>query len=251
MALLAAIWSLLLRRVYAQRVRAALPQVRDLWRRHSVMLLVLMLSTAQSAEVPSDALLKQLTAHDERMEKYLDTHAVLTHVTGHELDGDGKVAHMTTALIEQTRKNGQIDTRVVEAKRDDADDVEGEKERAAKRDKENKRTESPFAARNIGKYSFLVLDHEKPLHLAFVPKDGPQADVFVGEAWVDTEAGEVVKLTLKPSKNPPLVDRLDMVLEYDEHTDAGRMLSKFSFVGEGGVLMFKRRGNVEMTFSYP
>jgi hypothetical protein len=211
----------------------------------------LVLAMALSAESPPEELLKRLSEHDARMEKYLDAHVVVTHVNGRELDGDGKVTHTTTTVLESSRKDGQIHTKVVEAKKDGADDSEGEKERAAKRDKENRRTESPFAARNVGKYSFVVLGHDKLMHLGFGPKDGPKAEVMVGEAWVDPEAGEVVKLTLKPSKNPPFVDHLDMALEYDARTEAGRMVSKFTFAGAGGLLMFKRRGDATMSFSYP
>jgi hypothetical protein len=170
---------------------------------------------------------------------------------GHELDGDGKVAHTTATVLEQSRKNGQIHTDVKEAKRDGADETQAEQERAAKRDKENKRTESPFAARNVGKYTFVVLGKDKLLHLGFQPKDGPETGVLVGEAWVDPEAGEVVKLTMKPSKTPPFVDHLDMQCDYEAKTEAGRMLSKFSFSGAGGMLMFKRAGDAVMTFSYP
>lgn len=213
--------------------------------------MALLVATALSAEAPSAELLKKLTEHDARMEQYLDTHTVTIHVVGHELDGDGKVAHTTTTVLEQSRKNGQIHTEVKEAKKDGADDTKEEKERAAKRDKENKRTESPFAARNVGKYAFVVLGKDTLLHLGFQPKDGPAAGVLVGEAWVDAEAGEVVKLTLKPSKNPPFVDHLDMQLEYDARTDAGRMVSKFTFSGAGGLLMFRRAGDAQMTFSYP
>jgi len=214
--------------------------------------MALVLSSALAANAPSDELLKALTAHDARMEQYLDGHTVVMHVTGHELDSDGKVAHTTVTVLEQTRKDGQLHTKVVEAKRDGADDSEGEKERAHKRDKENRRTESPFAARNAGKYSFVVLGTEgTTMHLGFGPKNGPEKEVLVGEAWVDTEAGEVLKMKLKPSKNPPFVDRLDMELEYDAHTDAGRMLSRFRFAGAGGLLMFKRAGDADMTFSYP
>jgi hypothetical protein len=213
--------------------------------------MALILTMAVGAESPPDELLKRLAEHDARMEKYLDGHTVVTHVEGRELDGDGKVTHTTTTVLESSRANGQIHTKVVEAKKDGKDDSEGEKERAAKRDKENRRTESPFAARNLGKYSFVVLGKDKLMHLGFGPKDGPKAEVLVGEAWVDPEAGEVVKLTMKPSKNPTFVDKLDMTLEYDAHTDAGRMVSKFTFAGAGGMLMFKRAGDAVMTFSYP
>jgi hypothetical protein len=213
--------------------------------------MALVLATALTAEAPSPELLKKLAEHDARMEKYLDGHAVVTHVTGRELDGDGRVSHTTTTVLETTRKDGQIHTKVVEAKRDGADDSAGEKERAEKRDKENRRTESPFAQRNVGKYDFVVLGKDKLMHLGFGPKNGPEKEVLVGEAWVDPESGEVARLTLRPSKNPPFVDKLDMTLEYGAHTEAGRMVSRFTFAGEGGLLMFKRRGDAQMTFSYP
>jgi hypothetical protein len=199
----------------------------------TALLLALSVSTA-----PDPELLRRLAAHDDRMERYLDAHRVTIHVDSTE----GEV------VLASARKNGQLHTTVVQAK-----DLEAEQKRAKERDAKNERTESPFARRNQGWYAFEVLGREGALlRIGFAPKDGPKEKVMVGQSLVDPEAGEVVRTTLKPSKLPPFVDKLDMILEYEARApDAGRMLSKFVLDGRGGFLMFKREGRATMTFGYP
>lgn len=194
------------------------------------------LAVALGVEAPSAELLAALAAHDERMEAYLDTHKVVIAVESTE--GNSK--------LEQVRVNGKLKTTVLEAK-----DLEAEKERAQKRDQENKRTESPFAKRNQGKYTFTVAGKQgELLHVVFAPVDASAEGALVGQAVVDPQAGELVKLDLKLAKLPTFVDQLDMQMKYDAKTSAGRALSVFVLQGKGGLPLFKKEGGATMRFSY-
>jgi hypothetical protein len=159
------------------------------------------------------------------------------------------------AKVEQRRKAGHLHTTVLSSVRDDVDDRAEEEKRAAKTDDQNKRTESPFAGRNQAKYTFTTLgpDPKEPalLRIGFGPLADPSSEVMQGEALVDPEAGELVQLTFRPSKYPTFVDALQMHLEYRLVPGAGRLVSRFTFTGSGGLLMFKKHGDADVAFTYP
>ena len=217
--------------------------------------MMLPLVIAVLAQSPDEALLSKLAAHDARMEKYLDAHPMTEHLRLVELDGDGNTSHVTKTVQVVERKSGALSTRVISSERDGKDWKSGAEDEAAKRDKKNERTQSPFAARNQGKYKLTVVGNDtanpKLQRIAFGPKGEPATDVMVGEALVDTDSGELARLTFKPSKFPLFVDSFDMQLDYASHTDeTGRMISRFSLSGAGGLLFVKRRGELVVTFDY-
>jgi hypothetical protein len=212
-------------------------------------------STVLAAGEVDPALLKALGEHDDRMEKYLDAHELTVDAVVRDLDGEGKLRHTTVSKLKQRRVAGKLKTKVVSATKDGADELKAEQERADERDAKNERTESPFAPRNQGRYTFKSLGPEKQgsteLLIAFAP--GPSADPAVtldGVAVVDPVAGEVVKLALKPAKLPMFVDSMRMDIEYENRTEAGRNISKFVLAGAGGLLFIKRRGDLTMKFSF-
>src|SRR5262249_17322221 len=138
-------------------------------------------------------------------------------------------------------------TQVTKATVDGEDEMNAEKDRSIKNDEKNERTESPFAPRNQRKYQFTMLTPER---IAFHPKGDPDPGVHIGEALIDPATGELINLWLNPSKNQMFCDRLNMQLEYDAHTDAGRALSKFSLQGAGSFLFIKRSGDLTITFHF-
>ncbi|MBL9039198.1 MAG: hypothetical protein JNG84_11820 [Archangium sp.] len=207
------------------------------------------------AQAPDAGLLEKLAAHDARREAYLDAHAVTQQVRGVELDGDDTPRHTTVSTLVVKRVGGKLSTTVVKAVRDEADDLVEAKARAKKRDDENKRTESPFAARNQANYAFTPLgpDPTNPslLRLGIAPRGKPAPEIFVGEAVVDPHTGELVRQSLKLSKYPLLVDRLEMRFEYATTVAGTRMLTTFFMRGAGGLPLLKKRGDITVTFEYP
>lgn len=195
-------------------------------------------------------LLERLAEHDERMEKFLDGHELQIDGVVRDLDGDGKLLKTTSSKLRQRRVNGKLQTTVVSA-----DDLDAEKKRVADSDEKNERTESPFAPRNQAKYRFKSLGPVKPgateLLIGFEPKGDKNDKVLEGVAVVDPEAGEVVKLAMKPAKLPMFADSMRMEIEYENRTDAGRNISKFVLAGAGGLLFIKRQGDLTLKFSFP
>ncbi len=161
--------------------------------------MTLVLATALSAaEAPSPELLKKLADHDERMEKYFDTHKRHGHSVGHELDGDGKVTKTTVTEFEQERTRASSST-LVGAERDRRRQRRSARREGPHREARQRQQAHRVAVRRSqpgAKYVFTVLGREGALsHLGFGPKDGPDKEIFNGDAWVDTETGE---LTQKP-----------------------------------------------------
>jgi len=205
-------------------------------------------TTALAAGEVDPALLKALADHDDRMEKHLDAHKVLVDAVVRDLDTGGKVKKTTSSKLEQMRVNGKLKTTVISA-----DDLDGERKRAAEQDEKNERTESPFAPRNQGKYRFRDLGAAPgdQVMIGFEPKGAKAAEVLEGLAYVDPKAGEVVKLVMAPSKLPLFADSMKMELEYENRTEAGRHISKFVLAGAGGVLFIKRQGDLTLRFTFP
>ncbi len=195
-------------------------------------------------------LLQRLAEHDDRMEKFLDGHELQIDGVVRDLDGDGKLLKTTSSKLRQRRVNGKLQTTVVSA-----DDLDGEKKRVAESDEKNERTESPFAPRNQAKYRFKSLGPVKPgateQLIGFEPRGDKSDKVLEGVAVVDPEAGEVVKLAMKPAKLPMFADSMRMEIEYENRTEAGRNISKFVLAGAGGILFIKRQGDLTLKFSFP
>jgi hypothetical protein len=72
---------------------------------------------------------------------------------------------------------------------------------------------------------------------------------MIGDAAVDPETGDLVRMSMRPSKNPMFVDRLFMELEFDAQTPAGRAVSKITAKGAGGIAFIKKRFAVVTTLS--
>jgi hypothetical protein len=72
---------------------------------------------------------------------------------------------------------------------------------------------------------------------------------MIGDAAVDPETGDVLHMSMRPSKNPRFVDHLFMELEFAAPTPAGRALSKLSARGDGGFAFIHKRFAVVTTFS--
>jgi hypothetical protein len=217
-------------------------------------MIALMVSSVLMASDVDPQLLKRLAEHDERMEKYIDAHVMNIEAEAHELGDDGKLLHTYATRSKQRRVSGKLQTTVLSSTKDGEDQTQDEQERASKRDAQDKRSESPFATRNQGKYRFKSLgppaQGSPQLLIGFEPKSEPSPEVMEGVAVVDPEAGEVVQFKMKPSKLQMLVDSASLELRYDNKTETGRNVSWFKGAGGGGLPLMKRRGDLIMKFTF-
>jgi hypothetical protein len=171
-----------------------------------------------------------------------------------ELDKAGNVEHHVHSESQVILVGGKPVTHVLRATKDGKDNLQDSQKEATKEDRKGRKLEPPFSAGNQPKYRFTMLGPAPSevglLRIAFAPKEGRSSEVLEGEAVVDPVAGEIVRMTAHPSKNPVFVDRIDMQLEYGVRTTAGRMLSKVAFAGAGGFLFFHKRVRVEVAIHY-
>jgi hypothetical protein len=214
-------------------------------------LIVAMSVTAEPKE-PSAELMARLAAHNDGMEKLLESYTMVIDSSSSEDDSDGKPLHKSRSLSRAVSVNGKRHTKVVSATKDEKDDVERAQKEATEADAKDDRHPSPFISKMQPKYRFTELGAtpEGYLRIGFAPKSGPSSDYLQGDAVVDPQAGELVKMRCGLSKNPAFVDKLDMGMEFGATVDGRRALSVMTFDGAGGFLFYKRRGSAVLRFSY-
>jgi hypothetical protein len=177
-----------------------------------------------------------------------------------ELDSKGKPKSVSEQWMKHTRKDGKEHTEVLRAQKDGKDNLAEVREHVAKAEaKRNAKKkageqemtfELPFAAKQRPSYRFSIAGKtDQGVRIAFAPRGENAEHVLVGEALVDPVAGEVMRMTAQPSKLPSMADRVDLVMEFDAKTAAGRALSKLRVEGAGGFLFIKKRVRSELTFS--
>ena len=218
------------------------------------VLLTVILSVALSAEPkePPAELMARLAAHNDGMEKLIDTWVMVIETHGSEDDSDGKPLHKSQSVARAVNEKGVRHTKVVSATKDGKDDLERAQKEATEQDEKDDRHPSPFISKMQPKYRFTELGQtpEGLLRIGFAPKSGPSSDYLEGDAVVDAQAGQLVKMRCRLSKNPAFVDKLDMTMDFDATVDGKRALSQMTFDGSGGFLFYKRRGSAVLKFSY-
>jgi len=210
---------------------------------------------------PTPELMKKLADADARLLRLYKEGAVTMTSRVEELDKAGTVQHTQTVALRLTVKDGAQQVEVLSAARDGQDITADErKEQEAKqagqesKGKMNQRQQLtlPFAAASQPSYVFQLLgpDGNNPAfqRIGFGPRGKKSKDVWVGEAVVDPQAGEVKWLKQRPSELPAFVDRIDMVLEFGAATSQGSAVSTVHMEGEGGLPFFKKRFRSVITF---
>ncbi len=207
---------------------------------------------AGAAEPLSAELLGKLAQQETRLTQELEQGAYS--VSGHseELDGDGKLVHTRETLSKVTQEGGKKVVRVERVVLDGKDVTDAE--RAKERDRKQRQLQSPFAAAAQAKHQFTVIGPDPAnaglVRLRFEPKPKERStSTFVGEAVVDTAAGELVWLRERPAENPAFVDRLEVEVAMGAASPTGRHLASVRVDGKGGMLFLKRGFRVRLRFS--
>lgn len=218
------------------------------------VLLTVILSIALSAEPkePAAELMSRLGAHNDGMERLLDRYVMVVVSNSSEDDSDGKSLHKSHSVARVVSGSGKRRTKMVSATKDGKDDLERAQKEATEQDEKGEQHPSPFLSKMQAKYRFSELGQtpEGQLRIGFAPKSGPSSDYLEGEAVVDAQAGELVKMKCRLSKNPAFVDKLAMTMDFAAQVDGKRALSSMTFDGAGGFLFYKRRGSAVLEFTY-
>lgn len=217
---------------------------------HSMSLLLMMVVAA----TPDAALLEKLGARALQLEAYVNDSRVTVDVVAEELDADGAVKKTTHTTLRVGRSGGKVERRLLtytENGKDLTESKRAELEKPPK--KEGVGVKSPFHPDQRAKYQFVVLaplpDRPSLMRLGFQPAGEKTDQLCIGDATIDPETGDVLTLSLRPSKNPSFVQSLSIEATLDAQSPAGRAMSRLTIKGVAGLLFVKERFRVVTTFS--
>jgi len=207
------------------------------------------------AAAPDAALLEKLGARAQQLEVFTNAARVTVDIVAEELDGDGAVKKTTHTALRVGRSGKKVERKLLTFVEDGKDLTEAKRAELEKEPpkKGGAGVQSPFHPDQRAKYRFSLLPSptDKPglMRLGFEPSGEKSDQLYVGEATVDPETGDVHSLSLKPSKNPSFVESLSLEGRFDAPTPAGRAMSRLSMKGAAGLLFFKQHFRVVTTFS--
>lgn len=207
-----------------------------------------------AAAAPDPALLDKLGARALSLEAYANGSRVTVDVVAEELDSDGKAKKTTHTALRVGRSGAKVERKLLTFIEDGKDLTEAKRVELEKPPKkEGAAVKSPFHPDQRAKYQFAVLappaDKPSLVRLGFQPAGEKTAELYVGDATVDPETGDVLALSLRPSKTPAFVDSLSIEATLDAQTPAGRAMSRLTLKGVAGFLFIKQRFRVVTTFS--
>lgn len=203
---------------------------------------------------PDPALLERLAARAQQLERFTDSARMTIDIVAEELDGDGAVKKTTHTALRVARTGSKAERKLLTWQENGKDLTEAKRAEAEQPPKNGgAAVQSPFHPAQQAKYRFAVLgpapDQPRLLRLGFQPAGEKTDQLYIGDATVDPETGEVWTLSLRPSKNPTLVQSLSLEATLAAPTPAGRALSRLTLKGVAGLLFFKQRFRVVTTFS--
>ncbi|MEW5739713.1 MAG: hypothetical protein AB1938_12345 [Myxococcota bacterium] len=212
------------------------------------------------AAVPDAALLDRIAERTKAVEAFTSEAQLTVKVVSDELDSDGKSKKHNELVFQVSRKDGKPHRVLVSATEDGKDVSEATREELAEQDEKNGEKKngsmsqaSPFHPEQRAKYAFSTLPSTQAepqfVRIAFQPAGEKTSALMIGDATVDPQTGDLVRMSMRPSKNPTFVDRLYLELEFEAPTPAGRALSKLTAKGAGGIAFIKKRFAVVTTFS--
>lgn len=207
-----------------------------------------------AAAVPDAALLDLLGARALALEKFADASRVTVDIVTDKLDANGAVKKSTHLALRVGRKNGEVDRKLLTYVVDGEDLTEAKRAEQEKPPKKGSlAVKSPFHPDERAKYRFAVLappaDQPTLMRLGFQPAGDKKPELYMGDATVDPQTGDVHTLSLRLSKTPVFVDSLSIEATLGAQTPAGRAMSRLAIKGVAGALFFKERFQVVTTFT--
>lgn len=221
-------------------------------------LVLLVLTSAPDAGLSE--LLERVDQRSRTVEAFTNDASLTLSVVSDELDAEGSSTKHSELTFAVTRKDGRAERSLLSATEDGKDVSRDERFTAPpKGDRERSGSStslaqlSPFHREQRAKYTFAPLPSASTapdlVRVSFQPVGEKSDKLMIGDATIDPVSGELLSLSMRPSKNPRFVDQLYVELEFAAPTPAGRALSRISMKGRGGVLFLKKRFVVVTTFS--
>lgn len=187
--------------------------------------------------VPEQALLQKLGERALQLEHFNKASKVTVDILAEELDSDGKVTKTTHTALRVARDGSKSERKLLTFVENGKDLTASKRADLEAPPKKETQVRSPFHPDERAKYQFELLptDHPGQLRIGFQPSGEKTSELYVGEATVDPETGDVLAVSLRPSKNPPFVQSLSIESKLDAVTPAGRATSSLTMSGVGGL----------------
>jgi hypothetical protein len=213
----------------------------------------LMISLLAGA-APEPALLEKLGTRALQLEHFSKASRVTVDLVADKLDSDGKVTKTTHTALRVGRNATTVERKLLTFVEDGKDLTESKRaELEAAPKKKETEVKSPFHPDEQKKYQFAILapPADKPalMRIGFQPSGEKTPELYMGDATIDPETGDVLSFSLRPSKLPAFVQSLFIEATLDAQTPVGRAMSKLTLQGVAGALFFKDRFRVVTTFS--
>lgn len=209
------------------------------------------------AAAPDAALLERVAKRTLALEEFQKNAQLTMNVEAQELDDEGAVKHREVSVLRISRSGGDQKRELLKKTVDGEDVTAAEQQKLKEKGEQPKgrRTSlaaiSPFHPDQQPKYAFELLAPPKSgpprVRIAFRPKGEKDAELMMGDAVVDEETGDLLSLSMRPSKLPTLVDHVSVEVRLEAKTPAGMALSKMVMQGSAGLLFMKKRFKVVMT----
>lgn len=226
--------------------------------------LVTFVSIGLAAGSPMDVqtLVSQAGQHAALQEKALEHVAVTTTARQEEVDGKGKVQHVSEIVAKSTPVDDHKKYEIVKAFEDqhDISEQESKQMRMAVHgsDKPGEgRIDNPFLPSEQGKYHFWWIgpDAQHPgwSRVGFGPAGKPDVNLVAGEAVIDDQ-GYLRHIEDKPSRNPSHMEEMHMALEYATPSPWGPLRTEMTVEGKGRIFYFfhrQVRGSVRYAYELP
>lgn len=207
------------------------------------------------AAAPDAALLERVSQRAGELDAFTRGAALTVTIASDELDADGASTKHAELVLRVTHEKGRAVRQLLSAT-EDGKDVSSAKRAELEDSRGSEREQaqpSPFHPSQRLQYAFSLLppsDRAPGLvRIAFQPAGASSPALMRGDAAVDPETGDVVRMSMRPSKLPRLVDALSLELEFDARTSAGRALSRLTARGAAGLAFLRKRFVVVTTFS--
>ena len=204
------------------------------------------------ASVPEPSLLEKLGERAVQLEAFANASRVTVEVVVEKFDAEGVVTKTTRTSLRVGRKKEEVDRKLLSFVENGKDLSESRRAELEAPPKKPMMVKSPFHPDQTDQYRFAILapppDQPTLMRLGFQPAGENTDKLYMGDATVDPQTGEVLTLSLRPSKNPPFVHSLSIEATLDAVTPAGRAMSSLTVKGVAGFLFIKERFRIVTTF---
>lgn len=161
----------------------------------------------------------------------------------------GKTTDVTAKYINEARKEREK----AEKEKSDKKNIEGEKEGGSQGLEMSSEDLFPFAENKRIKYDFVQLEDEsmngRPVRVLESRAKVKNPEIWEGKYYIDRESFDILKIDIKPSKNPKMVKDFEMEISFELLENGSFVVKKSKVLINGGIFIKHIRMVIEEEYS--